>query len=227
MCAAILDDLAFLAAYYLGTRVAPSRAGSCAGWMTDNQNERRSPVTNSAHLKCVLAAALAITGAGLLSGEMLPRSAKAADAMPAATAKNANMDTIRGLVGTWEPVASADGKKMGTLVFKSTSANSVVMETMFPGSEHEMVNMYSADGDSVLFTHYCAMGNQPRMRLKSAADGVLKFEYVDGANLKSRDDPHMDSVELMIKGDRLTEKWSFYAGGKVTNVETFEFTRQK
>ena len=183
-------------------------------------------MTNRTHMKGILAAALAISGAGvLISGT--PMSAAAADSMPVTMAKNAEMDTIRGLVGTWASVASADGKTMGPLVFKLTSAGSVVMETMFPGSDHEMVNMYSADGGSVLFTHYCAMGNQPRMRLKSAADGVLKFEYLDAANLKSRDDPHMDSVELTIKGDRLTERWSFYANGKVTKTETFEFTRQK
>ena len=65
------------------------------------------------------------------------------------------------------------------------------------------------------------------MRLKSAEDGVLKFEYLDGSSLKSRDDPPMDSVELTIKADRLTEKWSFYANGKVMKIETFEFMRQK
>ena len=183
-------------------------------------------MNNRTHLKGILAAALAMAGAGLLAGNLSPRTA-AAGATPAEMAKNANMDTIRGLIGTWEPVAAADGKNMGTLVFKATSAGSVVMETMFPQSDHEMVNMYSADGDSVLFTHYCAMGNQPRMRLKSATDGVLKFEYIDCGNLKSRDDPHMDSLELTIKGDQLTEKWSFYAAGKVTKVETFEFVRRK
>jgi hypothetical protein len=165
---------------------------------------------------------LTMTVIGLLACGLSPGPARAADAP-----KRSDMDTIRGLVGTWEPVASADGKKMGNLVFKLTSAGSVVMETMFPGTDHEMVNMYSADGDTVLFTHYCSMGNQPRMRLKSAEDGVLKFEYLDCSNVKSRDDPHMDSLELTIKGDRLTEKWSFYASGKVTHEETFEFTRQK
>jgi hypothetical protein len=182
-------------------------------------------MTHRRHLQGTLAAVL-VMAAGLLAGDRLSRAAADAGAVPAPP-KNANMDTIRGLVGTWEPAAAAEGKKMGTLVFKSTSGGSVVMETMFPGSEHEMVNMYSADGDSVLFTHYCAMGNQPRMKLKSAEAGVLKFEYLDCSNLKSRDDPHMDSLELTIKGDRLTEKWSFFAGGKVTNQETFEFTRKK
>ena len=43
-----------------------------------------------------------------------------------------------------------------SIEFRVTSAGSVVQETMFPGSDHEMVNMYSVDGDKLLMTHYCA-----------------------------------------------------------------------
>jgi hypothetical protein len=37
----------------------------------------------------------------------------------------------------------------------------------------------------------------------------------------------MDSVEITIKGDRLTQDWAMYQDGKVTGHHTFEFKRQK
>ena len=113
-----------------------------------------------------------------------------------------------------------------TVVFKSTSGDSAVIETMFPGSNHEMINMYHEDGDAVVLTHYCMLGNQPHMKLMSNDNGVLKFEFAGATNLKSQQEPHMGSVELTIKGDRLSEKWGFYKDGKLEKYETFEFKRQ-
>jgi len=49
------------------------------------------------------------------------------------------------------------------------------METMGPGSDHEMLNVYTNTDNGVFLTHYCMMGNQPRLRLTSAKDGVLKI----------------------------------------------------
>lgn len=154
-----------------------------------------------------------------------------AAAEPAADKPNPKtdaLDAIRALAGTWTPVAPPEaGKKSGSVVFRVVSGDSAVIETMFPGTDEEMINMYTLDGDSVMLTHYCAMGNQPHMRLTSSEKGVLKFEFVDGGNLKSRAEAHMDSVELTVNGDRLTEKWSSYRGDKVTGYHTFEFKRQK
>jgi hypothetical protein len=142
-------------------------------------------------------------------------------------AKLTPIEQLRALTGTWVAVTPPEkGQKPMTVVFKPTSGGSAVMESMFPGSNEEMINMFTEDGQNVLMTHYCRMGNQPRMRLASSDNGVLRFEFVDGGNLKSRNDAHMDSVELTIQGDRLTEKWGMYQDGKNTGYHTFEFKRQ-
>jgi hypothetical protein len=165
--------------------------------------------------------AMALAGAALGEGDM----------KKPAPPKNDTFTAISGLQGTWVMTKTDETMPMDdkpkTLVFKVTSAGSAVQETMFPGSDHEMVNMYTVDGDKVVLTHYCAMGNQPRMKAGKAENGVIKFEYVDGGNLKSRDDGHMDSVEMTIDGDKLIEKWSMYHDGKVMGTTTFEFKKQK
>jgi hypothetical protein len=143
-------------------------------------------------------------------------------------AKSDQLKAIAALEGTWAQLkpAPAEGQKPATLVIHPTAGGSAIMETMSPGSDHEMLNIYTEDEKGVLLTHYCIMGNQPRMRLTSANDGVLKFEFVDAGNLKSRDEAHMDSVTITVKGDHMTQDWSMYQDGKVTGHHTFEFKRQ-
>ncbi|MGH7177415.1 MAG: hypothetical protein ACREJC_08550 [Tepidisphaeraceae bacterium] len=137
------------------------------------------------------------------------------------------LSSMKALIGTWEmEKPGPDGQTGSTVEFKVTSAGNTIMETMFPGSDHEMINMYHMNGDDMIVTHYCAMGVQPRMKLVKSEDGVLRFEFFDCTNLPSRDSGHMDSLELTIKGDKLTEDWTFYQDGKVTQHTKFDLKRK-
>jgi hypothetical protein len=82
------------------------------------------------------------------------------------------------------------------------------METMFVGQPHEMINMYSVDGDSLIATHYCSGQNQPVLKLnaeKSTADQlVFDFVKVTGANTKS----YINGVQLNFSKDgKVEEVW--------------------
>jgi hypothetical protein len=133
-------------------------------------------------------------------------------------------DAIKTLEGTWTK-PGPDGKP-ADVVFKTTANGSVVIETMFPGSQHEMVNTYHMDNDRLLVTHYCAQGVQPRMQLVSSNNGVLKFDYFDCTNLKEGE-AHMGGLEISINGDQMTEKWGYMKDGKVVSETPFEFTKKQ
>ena len=135
----------------------------------------------------------------------------------------ASLEKLKGLTGTWTSTEQGGP----TMVFRPTSNGTAVIETMMPGSAEEMINMFTADGDTNVMTHYCAMGNQPRMKLTSTDGSAMKFEFVDGGNIKSRNDMHMDGVTFTLDGDKLTEDWSSYADGKVLDHKVFELHRQK
>ena len=45
-------------------------------------------------------------------------------------------------------------------------------------------------------------------------------------SVKSRDEMHMDSLQITVKGDRMTQDWSMYQDGKVTGHHMFELKRQ-
>lgn len=109
--------------------------------------------------------------------------------------------------------------------FRVTATGSAVVETMFPGTPHEMTNMYSMDGADLYMVHYCGLGNQPRMKLISN-DGSLKFVAVSVANKPDPDSQYMHSLELTIGEGKLKETWGHMDKGKVESHATFELGRQ-
>jgi hypothetical protein len=119
---------------------------------------------------------------------------------PKKVIKNVGFDKIKSLVGTWV-VADSGGNPTDQVmsVIKLTAGGSAVVETIFPGQEMEMVSVYTPEGDGVLLTHYCVLGNQPKMKATpKAGDKELKFEFIGGGNLDVKKDRHMHSAVLTI-----------------------------
>lgn len=144
------------------------------------------------------------------------------------------LEKLASLEGEWV-MLDENGEDTGVIgsSFKMTSGGSVLMERMFPDSPdgHEMLNVYHADGDRVLMTHYCAAGNQPRLEVKATNDEdrlVLRFESI--TNLASPGTDHMHQAEYIFQGeDRLTTRWQSMQDGKVSEETsvTFELRRKQ
>lgn len=132
---------------------------------------------------------------------------------------------IKGMPGTWEGKGS-EGQPL-QVTFKVTSAGSAVMsEIVAPG--HDMISMINMDGaNRLLLTHYCSVGNQPRMQASVSPDGnILTFNYVDATNLSSPDAGHMRRMILtMLDENHHTEEWTFVDHGK-EHTEKFDLRRK-
>jgi hypothetical protein len=113
---------------------------------------------------------------------------------------NAGLAKMTKRVGTWV-AADENGKPTDQVVsvIKLTAGGSVVHETLFPGQDHEMVSIYTTDGPDLVMTHYCMLGNQPRMKAdpKSPAN-KLHFVFAGGTNLDVKKDKHMHGATLTI-----------------------------
>src|SRR5262245_37313836 len=103
--------------------------------------------------------ALMITLTGIVSGED-----KTPPKLPAAPT-NGGLEKMKKLAGTWL-LADEKGEPTDQIasVIKVTAGGSVVHETLFPGQTQEMVSVYTVDGLDLVMTHYCVLGNQPRMK---------------------------------------------------------------
>jgi hypothetical protein len=127
------------------------------------------------------------------------------------------LERMKKLAGTWV-AADKDGKPTDQVVsvYKVTAAGSAVHETLFPGQAHEMVSIYHRDGADLVMTHYCALGNQPRMKAdpKSPANQI-SFKFAGGTNLDPAKDKHMhEGTITFIDDDHIEFCGSCWEGGK-------------
>ena len=154
-------------------------------------------------------------------------AASLAFAAPDAAPKPTRLDTMKKLAGSWQAV-DADGKPAAAVAYRVTSAGSAVEETLFPGTDHEMITMYTMDGDDLVLTHYCALGNQPHMKAEPEKDPhVLVFSYTSGGNMKSRDEQHMDALTLTIADDtHVRHDWTMWKDGKAVRHVVFDFVKK-
>lgn len=107
------------------------------------------------------------------------------------------------------------------------AGGSVVLEDMFPGTPHEMVNMYHMDGSRLVLTHYCAAGNQPRMRFeKTGRSGELRFAFDGGTNFDPARDDHMHEVTIRLGDRRIDADWVSWKAGAKSDSSRFTLTRK-
>lgn len=147
-------------------------------------------------------------------------------AAPSSAASTAALlDRVKAMAGEW--TVEMPGSPSGTCVFAVSSGGSVVREIMFPGTEHEMTNLYHMDGDSLVLTHYCAGGNQPRMRAEAGDGTRLKFEF-DSVTDRQQSEHCMGSMTLtIVDADHATADWCASDASGTSHVTSFQLTRKK
>jgi len=131
--------------------------------------------------------------------------------------------TIKSLPGTWE-----GNSPMGPVqvTFKVTGGGSAVMSEIL--GKDDMISMFNMDGPNrLLLTHYCSVGNQPRMQAETSPDGkTITFTYADATNLSAPDAGHMQKMVLTVLDENHhTEEWIFADHGKEHRA-TFDLRRK-
>lgn len=130
--------------------------------------------------------------------------------------------SIKSLKGHWHGPAAMKGMPPSHSVFRVTAGGSAVQETIFPGTPMEMLSVYHMDKGHLLMTHYCALGNQPRMKLnaKKSTPRELVFDFDGGTNFNPRRDKHMHSLSLKLSAagkaaaSKLTTSGTSWTDGK-------------
>lgn len=155
---------------------------------------------------------LCVLAALLLGASFGVRAETETETVDAAAA----FEMLKGLAGSWVGTGP-EGEGEAPHTYRVASAGTVVMETMFAGTDHEMINMYHMDGDDLVLTHYCAGGNQPHMKLDraSAGSGNLHFDFAGGTNLDPEKDEHIHAATIVfVDDDHVETHWVGYQGGE-------------
>jgi hypothetical protein len=136
----------------------------------------------------------------------------------------AALEKLKKLAGEWTlGKGSGHGAEGQKVNYRVVGAGSAVVEEQFPGSEHEMVSVYHLDGENLLMTHYCAAGNQPRMKLDRNASTADSFVFVfdGGTNFDPDTDMHIHEAKIEFKDDKhINSYWTAYQDGKPVGDST-------
>jgi hypothetical protein len=138
----------------------------------------------------------------------------------------ARFEKFKSMAGDWT-ASGGDGSVAAN--YKVTAAGSAVVETLFPGTPHEMVTVYTIDKGDLVLTHYCGAGNQPHMKAIPSGDAqTVSFEFDGGGNIKSPGDGHMHEAKYAFTdADHVKATWVYYQGGKPGKNEEFSLVRKK
>jgi hypothetical protein len=139
------------------------------------------------------------------------------------------LEQLKSMAGEWVQ-EGGDGPAKGTtaVTYRTTAGGSAVIEVLFPGTEMEMVSVYHRDGKDLVMTHYCMLGNQPRMRAKIGDDPkVVTFELIGGSNLNPAKDAHIHGgVVRWIDRDHVRSEWDFFRNGERIESHKLELVRK-
>jgi hypothetical protein len=139
-----------------------------------------------------------------------------------------SFDALKGLVGEWTGTGP-DGDAM-TTKFRLSAGGSVLVETLFPETPKEMVTVYHMDGPDLVLTHYCMLGNQPKLKADSPKETKkVSFKSVGGTNMKLTD-PHMGRAVLtLVDNNHFEADWCSCSGGEPDESHrvNMKFTRKK
>lgn len=157
--------------------------------------------------------------------------------VPDAAAATPTLAMIKALAGDWVRVDEAGGSAGAGMNasadrevvtrFRVTAGGTAVIETLFPGTEQEMITMYTEENGALLLTHYCVLGNQPRMRARAdSGSDAVSFEFVGATGMKSPSDRHMHRARYEFVGDnRLRSEWVMIEGEEEVYTARFDLVR--
>ena len=140
-------------------------------------------------------------------------------------ARHRRMGPHESLVGAWKGTASGHPV---SVTYALVSGGTALMETLDGEHGVTMVTMYAPDGAAMLATHYCAVGNQPRMRATGSPDGKsLAFEFVDVSNGAESSEVMRRLVVTFIDADHFQQTWTSRAPDGKEHSSLFEYARVK
>lgn len=142
------------------------------------------------------------------------------------------LERMKSLAGRWTSTTSMFGKKDEQVFteYAITAGGSAVVETIFPGTPHEMMSVYFDDDQGRLaMTHYCMMRNRPHFTLAESNKDTIKLDVTKVEGLKSKVDPSMGAITLHFEDkDHFTSTCE--GGGKSEGEKkpvAMRFTRVK
>jgi hypothetical protein len=172
-----------------------------------------------------------VPGLALMCAVVPGRRVAALDPAAGGTPNAAAFERIKGLAGDWRGSFEWSGARTGSGQMSAryylTGNGSAVVEDLEIDGTVVMTSVYHLDGTDLRLTHFCAAGNQPRLKASELDEqaGLLRFAFVDVTNLKSPESGRVNAVELRLHApERMTLTFTFVGAGR-ESYERIELAR--
>lgn len=127
-----------------------------------------------------------------------PTTPRAAPPAPAAFTDVEAWPRLRSaLVGAWH--GTTDSGANVDVTYRAIAGDSALAETWGTPTRATMT-LYHPDHGGLVATHYCAQGNQPRLRAVAASPAALRFVQADITDLDP-DEAHLVELTLEFGAD--------------------------
>jgi hypothetical protein len=129
------------------------------------------------------------------------------------------------LEGTWSRT-TAKGTVV-ELTYEPISSGSALLEHFSTSTGRKTLTVYHMDDADLLLTHYCAQGNQPRLRYVPGEDSTsLRFTFLDATNLPNDSASHMVRLELHLADSTHLRVIEVYRTALVDEADTLYYLRK-
>jgi hypothetical protein len=139
----------------------------------------------------------------------------------ATTDSPVEFERLKRLVGSWTVIQKGSSRPAFVATYRMAAGDVLVEDN------GGALSVYHMDSGKLMVTHYCATGNQPRMRLEAADDrhvGFAMFDITNHANPQAYHSTHLDVV--FLSEDRVDLAYRGSSGGRET-TQVFQLTRKK
>lgn len=118
---------------------------------------------------------------------------------------------LKELEGVWQRAGQPEHGHR--IEFRTTARDTVLIEKWtYLGQQHSLT-IYHRDGDTLLATHYCPQGNQPRMELASG-DAAINFTFRDATDLDLETEQYQHDLSLKLSEDGQLIRSEIYKDGQ-------------
>lgn len=135
-------------------------------------------------------------------------------------------DQLKSLVGHWEGI-NVENKPV-SIAYSLSANDTVLVEDWTFDNGMKALTLYSMDEATLTATHYCPVGNQPRLIFKQQlGTGVLLFEFHSAMNFPDKNAQHEHAFDLLlVDSNTLTRNETYRTDGQAeTNGTTFSRTQ--
>jgi hypothetical protein len=153
----------------------------------------------------------------------------AACALPQANAQPLRPEhafqSLKSLVGEWQ--GRTENGRTILVSYRLTANDTVLVESWTMSPTRQSMTVYHMDGEHLIATHYCPIGNQPRLQYQPDLSAErLEFSFLDATNLPDQNSAHQHAFWVRIdSGESFTREETYAENGEVGS-ETISFTRQ-